>query len=349
MIISRMSQLLAVVAVTCFFSMAYAEQSKQTKRELQFELSTISIGLPYCPTETKYVGSFHVIKDRNLGSWIFGISETSQWKQMSEAQRQFISKLQNEYRVTERERQRIGSPFSSKTEYTYTPEGMLTYRVHGVSEPDVRRMAEAVIEWLDKKALEKLEEVQKRLESEQNTIAEAQKKLPKLEEECKQLEAQADEKAKKYTEVNYIDRDITKHAEKSMEELARNLRTADFELVGLQARIDLIVKYKTGGKITDHDTLIKLNQMLMADEIERAGVLARRSAYEAAFKLAKELYGAMITRGSVSSQKTAWERKLKNAKEDVLIFEEILDDIPPEMRPVEVYENKVTIHPVRID
>lgn len=349
MIISRISQLLAVVAVACIFSMAHAEQTTHTKRELQFEISTKSVGLSSCPSETKYVGDFHIIKDRRLGSWVFGISETSQWKQMSEAQRQFITKLQNEYRVTESKYWRVGSPFEVQSEYTHTPEGTVTYQVHGVSEPDVRRMAEAVIEWLDKKALKNLKEVQKTIELHRNTIAEAQRKLPKLEAECKQLEAQADEKIKEYAKVNYgIDpKKISDHVKKSMEELAHSLRTADFELVGLQARIDLIGKFKTGGKVTDQDTLIKLNQMLMSDEIERAGVLARRSAYESAFKLAKELYDAITIRDETSSQKMMWESQLANAEGDTQRMEEILADPPPYMHPVEVYENKVTIHPVR--
>ena len=351
MLILRKSQLLIAIALTCILSTIRAEQSTPKKRELQFELSKKSIRFPSCPLETKYVGDFHIVVDRRLESWIFGILETSQWQLMSEAQRQFITRLHNQYKVTDKERRRVGAPFSSKSEYTYTPEGMLTYRVHGVSEEDTRRMAEAVIEWLDKKALAKLGDFQKSLERNRNIIAEARKTLPKLEMECKRLEALADQKIKEYTEVNYgIDpKTIFDHVKKSMEELARHLRTSDFELVGLQARIDLIGKFKAGGKITDQATLIKLDQMLMADEIERAGVLARRSAYEAAFKLAKELYDAIKNRNDTSVQKRSWELQSEDAKKDVPKIEEVLADPPPDMRPVQVYENKVVIHPVRTD
>jgi chromosome segregation ATPase len=270
---------------------------------------------------------------------------------MSEAQRQSIIKLQNEYRVTERKDWRVGSPFSIKSDYTQTPEGTLTYRVYGVSEGDTRKMAEGVIEWLDNQALERLEDFQKRLDRDQNTVAEAEKVLPKLRLEIEQLTKQVDELKEEYSEANYgIDQqNIAEHVKSNMEELAHKLRDADFELVGLEARIDLIGKFKAGGKITDQATMIKLNQMLITDEIERAGVLARRSAYEAAFKLTKGFYDAFTTLGKVSAQKEHLETSLAHAKNNTSMWEEILADPKPEMRPVQVYENKVIIHPVRTD
>jgi hypothetical protein len=296
-----------------------------------------------------HIGYFHIIKDRNLGSWVLGISETSQWKQMSKKQRKFVTRLQNEYKVTAKAYRRVGSPFETVSDYVRTPEGTLTYEVYGVSEQDTRRMAEAAIEWLDKKALENLEEVRKRLQRDRNTIAEAERILPKLEMEYKRLITLAERKIKAYTETNYgIDAGtVLDHVEKSVEELARRLRDADFELVGLQAKIDLAGKFKADAKITDQDTLIKLNQMLMADEIERAGVLARRIAYEAAIKEAKEVYDAILKRDETYSQKDEWEDKLKAAKINAPAMEKYLADPPAQMRPVEVHENKVVIHPVR--
>ncbi|MHC4165683.1 MAG: hypothetical protein ACYSWQ_01865 [Planctomycetota bacterium] len=348
MITSRRSQLMVAVTAIAIASTAVAEQGAETKRELQFEVRTVNLRFPSCPSETRFVGDMHITKDRNLPSWIFQISNTSQWEHMSESQRKFITRLQNEYRVTRIGDQRVGNAFSVRSDYTRTPTGTLTYRVHGVSETDVRIMAEALVEWLDEKASKKLKEVQERLEHDRNVMAEAPQELLKLEAEWERLEAQVDDKTEDYAKVNYgIDpKKLPDHVKKSMEQLAHNLKTADFELVGLQARIDLIGKYKTGGKITDQATLIKLNQMLIADEIERAGVFARRSAYEAAFKLAKELYDALAARNEAGARKARSEMRLADAEGDASRMERILADPPPEMRPVEVYKNEVTIHPV---
>jgi chromosome segregation ATPase len=268
---------------------------------------------------------------------------------MSEAQRQSIIKVQNEYQFTERKYWRMGSPFSTKSDYTHTPEGTLTYRVYGVSEDDTRKMAEGVIEWLDNQALKELEDVQKKLEKNRAVKIKTQGEIPKLEVECQRLQKQLDEKEKEYKEANYIDWEMSDHAEKSIEELAHNLRTTDFELTGLQARIDLIGKYKAGGNISDQATIVKLNQMLIADEIERAGVLARRNAYEAALKLAKEYRDVVRAFRSASVQKDGRERDLKDAEQEVKRWENILANPFPYMRPVQVYENKVIIHPVRTD
>jgi hypothetical protein len=206
-----------------------------------------------------------------------------------------------------------------------------------------------VIEWLDYDARGRLERHKERLEGYRKVIAEAKKILPKLEAECKQLEEQADEKMKEYAKGNYgIDsKKVSDHAKKSVEQLAHDLRTADFELVGLEARIDLIGKFKAGGNITDQGTLIKLDQMLITDEIQRAGVLARRNAYEEAFELAKELYDVIVSRDAASGQKLAREKKLKSAHDRLPSAEELVADPPPHACPVEVYENKVTIYPVR--
>ncbi len=349
MMFLRRSQWLAVITTICILSTAFAEQNTQTTRELQFEVSTKSIGLPTRPSEAKFVGTFHVVKDRQLRTWIFDISDTSQWKQMSEAQRQSIIKVQNEYRVTDRQYWRMGSPFSIKSDYTQTPEGMLTYRVYGVSEDDTRKMAEGVIEWLDNQALERLKDVHNRLEKNRNVITKAKEEIPKLEVERQRLQEQLDEKEKEYKKANYVDTQMYDHAEKSIDELAHNLRTTDFDLMGLQARIDLINNYKSGGKISDEATIIKLNQMLIADEIERVGILARRNAYETALKLAKDYCHAVRAVRSASQRKVGWERDLKSAEQEVRRCEDILVSPPPEMRPVQVYENKVIIHPIRTD
>jgi hypothetical protein len=342
------------LAAACVFSTTYGQQSEKTKRQLWFEVATGRIGFPNRYSDVTHVGNFHVNKDRRLKSWITEISNTSQWNQMSENQQQFISKLENEYIAGGSRYFHIGNPFSAKSDYVQTPEGTLTYRVHGVSKEDVRKMAEAVIEWLDNEAQRCLEQKQKELENNKKTIAEAEKILPKLEKECKQLQVQVDKKTKEYAKIHHeIDsikrKEIPEHARKYMEELARYLRLANFELIGLKARIASIERFKAGGNISDPATLIKLDQMLIADEIELAGIIARRKAYEEAFKQTKELYDVIMSCNDAAAQKLGWEMKLADARRDKNDAETVLANPPREMQPVEVYENKVVIWQVKQD
>jgi hypothetical protein len=351
MISAREIRLLVVLVAACVVSAIHAQQSEEAKRQLKFEVSTIPVELPYYFPEVEYVGDFHVTEDRSLEPWFYSIRATSQWKEMSEEQRQFINKLHNDYQYKKVVRsQRIGSPVSIKSEIVRTPKGTRTYRVLGVSEDDVRKMARGVIDLLNNEAREALHSQKKRLEAKREVIAEAEKILPELQTQCRQLEVQADGKIVEYIEANYgIDskETIPEHARKSMEDLARHMRLVDFELLGLQAKIDSISRFKADGRITNQDTLAKLDQMLITNEVERAGMLARRNAYITAFKQAKELCAIIKIRDEVAAKKLIWQEKLSGAEALVPDIVTWLANPPSFTRPVEVYENKVTIHPVR--
>ncbi|MHC4537712.1 MAG: hypothetical protein ACYS6K_27585 [Planctomycetota bacterium] len=275
------------------------------------------------------------------------ITTTSKWNQMSEEQRQFILKLLNDDKDDRTTRSRIiGYPFSRNSGQMKSPNRTRTYSVFGVSKEDVQKMAEAVIEGLDNQAQRRLERKRKELEDNKK------KTLPKLEIECKQVEAKAQEKTKEYLKANYeINKtkrpEIFEHAIKNMEELARYMKLANFELIGLQARIDSIERFKASGNISDPSTLIKLDQMLIADEIERAGIMARRKAYEEAFRQTKELYDIFMNCNDAAARKLSWERKLASAKAHKYSAERLLANPPAEMQPVKIYENKVVIMQVK--
>jgi Arc/MetJ family transcription regulator len=349
MITRRKTQLLIILAATCFFPSAYGQQNENPKRQLSFELTSDTPGMTY--PGTKYLAYFHITNDRNLGPWGSWITTTSKWKEMSEKQRQFIQAQINVEPGGIR-RGNIGNPFTRGPGNMKTPVRTKTYTVPGVSKEDVRKMAEAVIEGLDNEAHRRLERKQKELEDNKKTIAQAEKILPKLENGYKQLEAKAQEKTKEYIKTNYERDSITRielfeHIQKNMEELARYMKLANFELVGLQARIDSIERFKASGNISDPGTLIKLDQMLIADEIERAGIMARRKAYEDAFRQTKDLYDIFMSCNDAAAQKQGWSKRLTNAQRHKNQAERVLSNLPSEMKPVEVYENKVVIMQVK--
>jgi len=350
MITLRKSQLLMVLAAVCVFSVAYGQQSEKPKRQLWFEVASGSFDIREVFPEIKYVANFHVINDRDLGRWGVGaIQSTSKWNQMSKQQRQFILKLQNDYKYKSiRTKHRTGYTFSNGN----TPEGTRTYSAYAVSKEDVRKMAEAVIEWHDNNARLSLEFKKKNLEQNQEIITEAEKMLSKLVTEYKQLDTKAQEKTKEYIKTNHeLNRArtsvILEHARKNIEDLARYMKLANFELVGLKARMDSIDRFKTSGNISDPGTIIKLDQMLIADEIERAGVLARRKAYEDEFKPTKKLYDVIMSRDENVSQKQDWNSKLRRAQERKNEAEWVLANLPASVQPLKVYENKVVIWQVK--
>jgi hypothetical protein len=354
MIIPKKSILIAILALAFIFSTTYGQQSEQLKRQLHFESSGI-----FKPTrhfsEVTHYGYFHIVEDRSIrenwtDEWI---TLSSQWKVMSEKQRQFIDKLNNDYQYRSIVREKgIARPFSIQSDYVKTPEGTRTYCVLAVSKEDVQKMAEAVIERYDNQAHARLEGSKKTLQKNLKIISEAEKMIPKLEKEFKQLDKQLTEKSEEYLKTNYeVGKkkiiEIYQHAQKNMEELARYMKLAKFELIGLHARINSIEKFKAGGIISDPGTLIKLDQMLISDQIEEAGVLARISAYEEAFKQAKTMYDVINSYSSIEVQKRGWDDRLKKAQKEINVREKILANPPAYTQPVQVHENKIMIWQVK--
>jgi hypothetical protein len=355
MITINKTKLLFALTAFCVFSAVYGQQDDKPKPQLWFEVASGTIKIPEDFPEIKYIGQFNIINDRDLGPWIWAVSTTSKWKEMSEKQRQFILKLENDYKYRSIvKKKRTGYPFVANSDYVKTPEGTKTYRVYAVSKEDARKMAEAVIEWHNNNARLGLEFEKKRLQENLEIITEAQATIPKLEKEYKKLETKTEQIMEEYAKTNYkidsLDENmIYDHIKKSMEELASYLRQANFELIGLQARMDSIELFKTSGKISDPGTMIKLDQMLIADEIERAGVLARKKAYEASFKQTEELYSIIRSRDDAAIQKRKWQDNLEKAQKLTSQLERELANPRRGMLPVEIYENKVTIWQARQD
>jgi len=363
--------LMGLIAVS-ILSVNFAEQGKQPKRKLQFITSdeheildasweqnigiskpthiavlkfTSDTAFPY--SQLRIIESNKTLRSkptrtlvrtpalrRRLSHYI--LKEDSTFPQPLE----FVCLTQTQTAITER-----GGPLS------YIPHQMPLF-LYANSEKEARKLTEAFIEICDMEASDKLQAHKKKMAETRNAIAEAEKKIPKLEAESKQLEKQLEEKVKEYAKANYGKEDedsIYLLTEKHMEELANSLRSVNFELIGLDAKINSINKYKKSEIIIDDETLIKLNQILIATDIERAGALARKEAYEAALKLAKELYDLFKRRDKVNTDNVFWQRRLSTVKSDLRRLEQISEDPPWYMRPVEVYENIVVIKPIRQD
>ena len=103
--------------------------------------------------------------------------------------------------------------------------------------------------------------------------------------------------------------------------------------------------------------LCPITQDIMQDPVvaadgftyERAGIMARRKAYEEAFGQTKELYDVISSYYGVEGQKRACKNRLANAQAHKNSAERLLANPRPEMQPVEVYKNKVVIMQVKQD
>ncbi len=137
--------------------------------------------------------------------------------------------------------------------------------------------------------------------------------------------------------------------EKHIQELADLLRNVNFKLAGLDAKIDSINKYKKNELVIDNETLIKLNQILISSDIERAGAIAKKQAYETALKQANDLHNLIDRRRRVSGNLANSPRLLSSARGKLVSLERSLENPSQEMRPAEIVDNIVTIKAVKQD
>ena len=248
------------------------------------------------------------------------------------------------------------------------------YYILANSEQQARQFTEALINSYDIPISVNLKELKSELETYQDIVREGETVIAKMEAEYRELETQKNSLYKEYAKVNYLSeanlpdiRDMVKdelrrspsiedknipgidNIIKVKDELARSLREVDFELVGLNAKIESVNKYKLSGTIIDDETLIKLNQILMATDIERAGVLARKQAFETSFKQITQLYNLMLSSKKVLVDLEKYKNRFNTAPQVVSLREAELKN-PSEMyRYVQVEDNKVTIKPVKQD
>ena len=347
----RNKQVLAAMILFSVCMVTYAEQGEKTESELQFITSSEQVELgssdeewpEHIVSKPKYIVAIKFAKPivfpsrlRNTmaaGLFAGGTLNSSVLidDSISEKQLRFLFLTQ--------------SPINPRDTFTE-----LDFWAN--SEQEARELTNDFIELCDKEVFENLEAHKKELEENRDIIAEAEKNLPESETELKDLEILLGEKVKEYAKNNYSTEDedsVYSLAKKHVEELANFLRTVDFELAGLDAKIESINKYKKSDMIIDDETLIKLNQILMTTDIERAGALARKEAYKSAFDLAKELYNLFERRSVLYRLIDRRRNNLAKAKRELPGLERKSENLPVEMQPVEIEDNKVVIYPVRQD
>ena len=159
------------------------------------------------------------------------------------------------------------------------------------------------------------------------------------------------QKMKEYRQMNIFlemsESEILSDAQEGMKEFSILLKTIEFELIGLQAKIDSINNYKTGGIITDASTLLKLEQILVTTEVERAGLLAKKKAVQSAVVLPQEMINLNSQIKKLSKRTFFRGVSLSDNMQDIEEYEELLANPRSNMKPSKVIGNKVVIYPFR--
>jgi hypothetical protein len=352
-----MNQLAIIVTLACTCNPVLSQEPNEAKMELKFQRNShewiwridrakIARG-PIVPT---HVAVFHVkwhhVQPDHLESP--AILDTAAGQSLSKLQQDLV-KSGTAVRMPDVQMEFYSDTFGGRRDYSQQ------YDLFAVSEEDAREMVRAFTEVLFKHSNVKLQPVLKNyidgLTSKQQEyeekIAEAEKEIPKKEAEVKKMRDELTEMKKT---AHYLSVD---EASQTIRNLNPMLDTLDIEIAGIRAKLEVIDMYIEEGKrnraYTVGRTLEKLNQMATEQMIELRGAEARkqtashiRERAEKFVALTQDLQRADMMKGSLATH-------LNDHKKKLLKLREKLANPTPEMLPPKVFQDKVTIYPVRVD
>ena len=342
MIKSRTRQLVIVLLLTCICIPLLGADPNEPEIELKFELRS---GRP--PTSLMRIKqqppfeSTHFALVFIRGDWSSqhiksgdAILAAAAARTMSPTQRELVSTLP--FKLID-----VGRTIGNHSYFC----------LYGVGEYDTQKMVNAFIEVLTNKADKEVQHFLSQQQKYQKEIDEIQKKLP-------EKQKQFDEARSKYNEIkdaryfSLTDSQIYTKAKELMLEMDKMLDTLEIELAGIREKLNSIEKYRRkkyaeDAKHFSKETLDKLDQMYVEQMIELSSAKARQKAAFGIRKREKEFLVLFSRQSNLEGEVGRLKHDLEIAENNLLSTEKILANPVPEMLPPKVYQNKVTIYPVK--
>lgn len=330
--------LLSALILVWLTGLTFSQPVQAPSRQIKFETSEQQEDWQkawegFGVIEPKYVAKFTLLSDRTLPSIISRGGSRGPQAHLSAEIEQWLKQ-----RVTEQQKGFIehGRYFVKKE-----TEGIRLYQqfwLYAVSAEDAQKMAEGFIGYLDNEANNALQETKNRLYVERKTLEDAEKRIPEIEAELKPLREQ---------EKTLADQFNLTQARQKIDDYTKMLNMLKIDIAGYQAKVEVLREsMKSIPRISPPGTpqlYAAVKQMLIEQEAELAGALARKKEIENQMLPENEYIQARSRLMVLTRELTRLTRIQRTNQE----YEKNLADPPPSMRPVEVFENKVVIHPVR--
>lgn len=342
MIKSRKLQLVMVLILVCACGLTLGAEPNEAETGLKFEIRNVRPSLMLLRTRRLQppYGSTHCAVLFIFGDWgrwtpisVDAILATSAGRAMSQKQRELVSTL----------------PFRH-IDFGQTIGNHTYFRLYGVGEDDTKKMVEAFIEILTEKADARMQEVKKFLNDTKGNIINIKKKLPQKQ---KQLKA-AESKYNEIKDARYFSLDegqSRKKARETMLQMVKKLDVLEIELVGIEVKLKAIEEYRSTYSFPDKrlsdNTVDKLEQMYVEQMIERKSVKARKEATLRICNREKKFLELYSLLGSIRMDVNGLEDDLFVSEKELSKLEIRLANPTPDMLPPKVFQNKVTIYPVK--
>ena len=346
MIRSRKLQLLVMVLISvCTCSLALGAEPNDAKTELKFEIrndvpprSQFRVNLRP-PFESTHFAVLFVRGDwgRHPTKSVDAILATSAGRTMSQKQRDLVSTLP--FRFSD-----FGQAIGN---HTY-------FRLYGVSEDDTKKMVNAFIEILANRANKEMQHFLSLQQKYQKEIAEIKKKLPEKQKQSKAAES----KYKEIKNARYFPHDgaeTYKKAKETMFQMDKMLDTLEIEFAGIREKLEALDSYRRTKRLPtkefSDETVDKLDQMFVEQMVELRGVEARKKAALRIRNREKTFLYFFSQWSNLDSEVNRLKHDLEISENSLRDVEKILADVVPgmlpQLLPPKVFQNKVTIYPVR--
>jgi len=352
MINSRKHQLVVVVILACICSLAFGTEPNCTKPEPEFQINNQKQNLIGMTTQTRnllkathvavvYIGHKQNFPDFSSPGVIKLIVSTSAGKALSPEQ---IALLQASGIV------RIGK-FGADLNNHYH------FRVYGVNEKETHKTIEAFLEVLTDEANSERQVYLNELDDLEKMYDEAKKKIPDKEAELAEVEAKYQKVYK--SRMPYAGEGAAiDAARKNMSELKKDLDGLMIKFAEMRAKLQALDEALKSLKTKEKESspegrqiltkAINRYELMMIDlTIEIKAAEAKRSMTERLFAVESNFCNLYREKNQLSSQLRDLRKNLEGIPDDIRGFEEELMD--PDRLPPAVFQNKVTIYPVKLD
>jgi len=210
----------------------------------------------------------------------------------------------------------------------------LELRVHAVSEQDARLMTRAVVEWLESSPRVAFEIERRKLKS---SIAALQGARTELAQFLREQPHPAAELEKISQSVWYSS---AEEAEEDIRALEKAMRAVELDIAGITAKTEAIQKHmqaRTGPSVRE-----ALQRLLIEQDVEMAGAMARKAALRAHLNQAREYVRAVQAQARHAELLT----RIKQLEHEIDTARESLRTLPGFLAPPQL-AGPVRIQPIK--
>jgi hypothetical protein len=293
-----------------------------------------------------HVAEFYI--DNMRSSMLKSLQKMPSWKTLSERQRQFCQS-QRFYRT-------ISTNGTSLEKY-------IRYQLFAVSAEDAKKLVQVCVERKILSIQEDVNYLERILAEYEQKIRLVDKELPIKKENLKSVE-QEYSKLKRSDRYSFLtDVEASSAAKDTILRMKVILDELDIQLAELRARLKAIDRYKARAL---HDSqnvsnqtsqsldsarsmLSKLEQMEIELMINLSGFEAKREAIHRTISIEKRFRELYIMKDDLSGQVRSLESSRSSYQRSREKRQADLEDPKGDLRVPEIFQNKVTIHPVHLE